>query len=77
MKRVRRWLPSFLLVLPSIILVGVFVYGFIGKTVFASLARVKTKSGRVKAPGGWANYSQLLADGRYQHAMWNLLVLTG
>ncbi|GAE68222.1 ABC transport system [Cutibacterium acnes JCM 18909] len=72
----RRWLPSFLLVLPSIILVGVFVYGFIGKTVFASLARVKTKSGRVKAPGGWANYSQLLADGRYQHAMWNLLVLT-
>jgi hypothetical protein len=32
-------------VLPSIILVGVFVYGFIGKTVFASLARVKTKSG--------------------------------
>jgi hypothetical protein len=29
-------------VLPSIILVGVFVYGFIGKTVFASLARVKT-----------------------------------
>ena len=34
MKRVRRWLPSFLLVLPSIILVGVFVYGFIGKTVF-------------------------------------------
>lgn len=76
MKRVRRWLPSFLLVLPSIILVGVFVYGFIGKTVFASLARVKTKSGRVKAPGGWANYSQLLADGRYQHAMWNLLVLT-
>jgi ABC-type sugar transport system permease subunit len=77
MKRVRRWLPSFLLVLPSIILVGVFVYGFIGKTVFASLARVKTKSGRVKAPGGWANYSQLLADGRYQHAMWNLLKPSG
>jgi len=27
MKRVRRWLPSFLLVLPSIILVGVFGAG--------------------------------------------------
>ena len=40
MQRVKRWLPSFLFVLPSIILVGVFVYGFIGKNIATSFARV-------------------------------------
>lgn len=76
MKNLRRWLPSFLFVLPSIILIGIFVYGFIGRNIATSLARVTTRSGRVKAVGGWANYSELIGDPRYQHAMWNLLVLT-
>lgn len=76
MQRVKRWLPSFLFVLPSIILVGVFVYGFIGKNIATSFARVTTRSGRVKAPGGWGNYAALLSDDRYLHSLWNLLVLT-
>lgn len=76
MHKVRRWLPSFLFVLPSMILVGIFVYGFIGQNIVTSLQRVQTRSGRIKAPGGWENYSRLLSDDRYQHAMWNLLVLT-
>ena len=76
MQRVKRWLPSFLFVLPSIILVGVFVYGFIGKSIATSFARVTTRSGRVKAPGGWGNYAALLSDDRYLHSLWNLLVLT-
>lgn len=76
MKGFRRWGASLLFLLPSIILVGIFVYGFIGRTIATSFARIQTKSGRIKAPGGFANYTQLLADSRYQHALWNLLVLT-
>lgn len=76
MVKLRRWLPSFLFVLPSIILIGIFVYGFIGKNIATSFARVTTISGRVKAPGGFQNYSTLIGDPRYQHALWNLLVLT-
>lgn len=76
MKGIRRWGASLLFVAPSIVLVGIFVYGFIGRTVVASFSHVVTKSGKTKAPGGFANYSQLLADSRYQHALWNLLILT-
>ncbi len=76
MVKLRRWLPSFLFVLPSIILIGIFVYGFIGRNIVTSLARVRTLSGRLKAPGGFQNYSTLIGDPRYQHSLWNLLVLT-
>lgn len=77
MRRLRTWGPALLLVSPSIILVGIFVYGLIGVNVATSLAQTKDRiTGRVTNPGGLANYGNLLADDRYQHALWNLLVLT-
>ncbi len=77
MKRVRNWLPGLLLVSPSIILVGIFVYGLIGKNIWVSLnVSRNVVTDKLTNPGGYKNYSQLLATSGYQHALWNLLVLT-
>ncbi len=76
MRRMKTWLPGFLLVLPSILLVLVFVYGLIGQNILTSFERNETTSGRVVNEGGIANYVSLLASERYQHALWNLLVMT-
>lgn len=76
MGRVKNWVPGLLLVTPSILLVIVFVYGLIGQNIATSLESSRTRSGRVLAEGGLANYAELLADSRYQHALWNLLILT-
>lgn len=76
MKKLKTWLPGLLLVMPSILLVLVFVYGLIGQNVATSLDRVETRSGRLINEGGLANYAELLGSERYQHALWNLLVLT-
>jgi glucose/mannose transport system permease protein len=75
----RKW-QGVLLLLPSIALVLVFVYGLIGQTFLTSLAPLtrRTFAGneQVVSPGGFDNYLSLLADERYQRALWNLLVLT-
>jgi glucose/mannose transport system permease protein len=77
MRKVRNWLPGFLMVLPSIILVGVFVYWLIGRNVYTSLQRsTNFVTDKVVNPGGYANYTKLLGSSDYQHALWNLLVLT-
>jgi glucose/mannose transport system permease protein len=77
MRKVKNWLPGFLLVLPSIILVAVFVYYLIGKNVFTSLQRsTNFVTDKVVNPGGYQNYTQLLGSGDYRHALMNLLVLT-
>lgn len=76
-RRAKDWLPGFALVLPSIILVAIFVYVLIGQNVATSLERTVTRaSKRVTNPGGVQNYSKLLGDDGYQHALVNLLVLT-
>jgi glucose/mannose transport system permease protein len=77
MRRTKSRLPGFLLVLPSIILVGIFVYWLIFKNVFTSLQRsTNFVTDKVVNPGGYKNYTQLLGSGDYQHALLNLLVLT-
>ncbi len=77
MRRLRTWGPGLLLVSPSIILVGIFVYGLIGLNVQTSLAETRDRiTDRITNHGGVANYLNLLGDDRYQHALWNLLVLT-
>lgn len=76
MPRVKKWLPGFLLVLPSIVLIGIFVYWLLIKNVLNSLQRTQTRSGRLVNEGGYKNYSNLLSDPDYQHALWNLVVLT-
>lgn len=77
MNRVKNWMPGLLMVLPSIILVGIFVYGLIGQNIWTSLNTSRNfVTGKVTNPGGYQNYSQLLGSEDYQHALWNLLVLT-
>lgn len=75
----RKW-QGLWLVAPSILLVIVFVYGLIAQNIATSFDRIsqRTYAGRerVIAPGGTENYAMLLADPRYQHALWNLFVLT-
>lgn len=74
--RVRNWLPAFLLVLPSIVLIGVFVYYFIGKNIATSLTDEHTLNKNKPVTGvGFDNYQTLFADDRYHHALLNLLVL--
>lgn len=77
MRRAKNWLPSLAFLMPSIIVVGIFVYGLIGQNVVISLQRSTDYiTDKVINPGGIANYVKLLSDDRYQHALWNLLVLT-
>lgn len=75
-KRVSTWIGGFLLVLPSIAAVAVFVYGMIAWTVRISMTdRI---SASVKEPKfvGLQNYTNLISDTRFTHAFENLLKFT-
>lgn len=70
--RLRRWGPGFLLVLPSIILVAVFVYGLIGWNFNASLDAQPITNG----PSGVQNYTELWDEARWVRDLKNLGVFT-
>ncbi|GAA1237803.1 sugar ABC transporter permease [Janibacter melonis] len=83
MRRAKNWLPGLLMVTPSILLIGVFVYWLLAQNVWTSL-NVSTRRAvvggkfveKVQHAGGYSNYTELLGSDGYQHALWNLLVLT-
>ena len=64
MRRIRSWGPGLLLVAPSLLLLAVFVYGFLGWNI-----RVSFTSWRGLRPTydnvGFANYSALFEDQRF------------
>src|ERR1043166_4468978 len=66
MRRLRAWGPGLLLILPSLIALAVFVYGFLGWNL-----RVSVSSWRGLLPAhdfvGLANYAALFADVRFMH----------
>jgi glucose/mannose transport system permease protein len=66
MRRIRAWGPGLLLILPSLIALAVFVYGFLGWNI-----RVSLSSWRGLAPAhdfvGLANYTALASDTRFTH----------
>lgn len=76
----KQWGPGLLLISPSLILVGVFVYGLIGTNIYTSLHDTNTAqqiSG--VAPShfvGWQNFGTLFTDPDFQHSLWNLLIFT-
>jgi glucose/mannose transport system permease protein len=76
----RRGMPSalggFLLVLPSIVLVGLFVYYLIVRNVLTSLTNRNSNAVRDIHNIGFANYTRLLGDDNYVHAWRNLGILT-
>ncbi len=77
----RRWLPknfdSFLVVLPSLIAIVVFVYGFIGITFYVSMSNWRTTKPdlTIRQPL-LQTYSELFATPRFQSDLRNTLVFT-
>jgi glucose/mannose transport system permease protein len=75
MHRIRRWGPGLLLVSPTLVLLGVFVYGFLGWNVRVSLSDWR---GLRPAYGyeGFDNYSRLADDTRFTDDVQNVVVFT-
>jgi glucose/mannose transport system permease protein len=75
MYRIRKWGPAVLLVLPSLIALGVFVYGFLGWNL-----RVSLSDWRGLRPSyeyvGFQNYSRLASDARFVNDVQNVIVFT-
>lgn len=70
--RSRRWWPGLVLVLPSIVLIGLFVYGLIGWNVKTSLEPQPFR----RAPSGTENYTALFDEARWIRDLKNLAVFT-
>lgn len=76
--RLRRWAPGLLLLSPSIVLLGIFVYGLIGWTVNLSL-QDRHNALPSKGFAGLDNYHQLFTqdiNDRFLHSLRNLGVFT-
>jgi glucose/mannose transport system permease protein len=76
--RLRRWAPGLLLISPSLILLGIFVYGLIGWTINLSL---QDRHNALPSEGftGLSNYNQLFTqdiNDRFIHSLRNLGVFT-
>jgi glucose/mannose transport system permease protein len=75
MHRLRRWGPGLLLVSPSLILLGVFVYGFLGWNL-----RVSLSDWRGLRPSydyaGFDNYTRLPDDTRFTDDVENVIIFT-
>jgi glucose/mannose transport system permease protein len=68
-------LTAFLMLLPSLICIAVFVYGFIGYTGYTSFSNYTTP----KPDYSWAgllNYQSIINDARFQENIRNLIVFT-
>lgn len=65
----------FLTVLPSIVAIGVFVYGFIGWSAFVSMTKWRTLKPDYSF-AGLQNYAYLFQDYRFQSDLRNILMFT-
>lgn len=76
----KQWGPGLLLISPSLILVGVFIYGLIGTNIFTSLQNNHTApqiSGAEPVKFvGFENFGKLFQDADFQHSLLNLLMFT-
>jgi len=73
----RSWGPPVLLILPSLILIGVFVYGLIGVNFNTSLTDQHHRIGGDVAYVGFDNYRTLFQDDTFVYSLKNLLKYTG
>ena len=78
--RLSRIGPPLLLIAPSVILIGVFVYGLIGANIGQSMTDAHTIAKSTGAAPtefvGLDNYMALLGDADFQHSLINLLLYT-
>lgn len=76
----RQWGPGLLLISPSLILIGIFVYGLIGSNIATSLSNTNTApqiSGVEPSHFvGFKNFVTLFTDDNFQHSLINLLIFT-
>lgn len=75
MYRIRKWGPAILLMLPSLLLLGVFVYGFLGWNLRVSLSDWRGFRPNY-AYHGFESYSRLPDDARFTNDVRNLVVFT-
>jgi glucose/mannose transport system permease protein len=75
LKDLKNWLPAVLLLSPTVILLAIFVYGFIGITFSISLNEQKG-SGAVGTFIGFDNYVALLDDQRFHIDIWNTILFS-
>lgn len=75
MHRLRRWGPGLLLVSPSLILLGIFVYGFLGWNLRVSLSDWRGLRPNY-AYEGFENYRRLPDDTRFTDDVENVVVFT-
>lgn len=75
MRKVRRWLPGLLLISPSLLLVGVFVYGFLGWNVRVSLSAWQGFMPDY-TPVGADNYKALANDSIWWRDVQHLIIFT-
>lgn len=74
-KGIRNWGPPLLLISPTMILIGIFVYGLIGANIRVSLGNRHSLSPESSFVG-LANYVELLTEERFLHSLLNLAVFT-
>ena len=78
--RLKGWIPPLLLISPSIVLIAVFVYGFIGLNINQSMTdahnAAKVTGRRPTEFVGLDNYIALLTSESFQHSLMNLLLFT-
>ncbi len=74
-KGIRNWGPPLLLVSPTIIILGIFVYGLIGANISVSMS---DRHSLVPAKNfvGIENYVTLLTEERFLHSLYNLGIFT-
>ncbi|HEU4513894.1 MAG TPA: sugar ABC transporter permease [Nocardioidaceae bacterium] len=75
MKGIRNWGPGLLLVSPTILLIGIFVYGLIGRNVSISLSNQHSFAPATEFVG-FENFANLFTEDRFQHSMTNLALYT-
>lgn len=75
MKGIRNWGPGLVLVSPTLVLIGIFVYGLIGKTAQISLSNRYSIAPATEYVG-FENFTNLFKEDRFQHAMLNLATFT-
>lgn len=79
-RQIRRWGPPLLLISPSLIIIGVFVYGLIAINVNTSMTDIHTAAqatGRKPSEFvGLVNYADLLTSPAFQHSLRNLVLYT-
>lgn len=80
LRRTKRFGPALLLLAPSLLLVGVFVYGLIAANMGTSMTDSHTAPQATGAAPvenvGLANYVGLLASDGFQHSLTNLVIFT-